>query len=286
MRARLFPYLLLAPYLFFFVLFLGYPIVRGVYMSFWDWGIFGPIEFQGLKTYTDLLQHREFLQSLNNTLFFTVLFVAPVVVISLCLAVLLNGEIPGMGLFRTIFFLPIVVNVATATIAIDWILDPATGILNRILEGLSLPTQAWLSQPGWAMMAVSMVVIWMSAGLYTIIYMAGLSNIPTEYYEAVMIDGGNGWHQLRYITVPLLRPVTLLVVILALIQAFQVFGEVYLLTGGGPFGSTKVLTYLLYQEGFTNFRFGSAAAIGVVMTLMIAAISYVQFRIFGEGKDS
>jgi ABC-type sugar transport system permease subunit len=127
-----------------------------------------------------------------------------------------------------------------------------------------------------------MVAIWGSAGFYTVIYMAGLTNIPKEYYEAAMIDGGNSWDRLVHITVPLLRPVTLLVTILALVSALQVFGEVYMLTGGGPYGSTRVLTYLLYQEGFTNFRFGTAAAIGVVMTLLIALLSFVQFRVFGE----
>ena len=202
--------------------------------------------------------------------------------IALRLAVLLSEKMRGIALYRLIFFLPIVVNVATAAIAIKWVLDPVTGVLNRLIELFFLPTQSWLNQPGWAMMAVSMVAIWGSAGFYTVIYMAGLTNIPKEYYEAAMIDGGNSWDRLVHITVPLLRPVTLLVTILALVSALQVFGEVYMLTGGGPYGSTRVLTYLLYQEGFTNFRFGTAAAIGVVMTLLIALLSFVQFRVFGE----
>lgn len=284
LKSKLFAYLLLAPYLFVFAVFMIYPIVRGVYISFFDWGIFGPLEFTGLRNYLDLLRYESFWRALYNTLFFTLLSVPPVVVIALLLAVLLNGSIRGIWLFRLIFFLPIVINVATAAIAIQWLLDPVTGILNRLLEAIHLPKQSWLIQPGWAMMAVSMVSIWGSAGFYTVIYLAGLTNIPREYYEAAMIDGGNAWHQLVHITVPLLRPVTLLVTILAMVSALQVFGEVYMLTGGGPYGSTRVLAYLLYQEGFTNFRFGTAAAIGVIMTLLIAVLSAVQFRMFGERR--
>lgn len=251
-------------------------------MSFFDWGIFGPLEFVGIGNYLDLFNYDPFWQALLNTLFFTLLSVPPIVIISLVLAVLLNDSLKGIALFRLIFFIPIVVNVATAAIAIQWVLDPVTGVLNRLLGLVHLPKQSWLTQPGWAMMAVSMVAIWGSAGFYTVIYMAGLTNIPREYYEAAMIDGGNSWDQFVHITVPLLRPVTVLVTILALVSALQVFGEVYMLTGGGPYGSTRVLAYLLYQEGFTNFRFGTAAAIGVIITLLIALLSAIQFQIFGD----
>ena len=253
--AKLFPYLLLAPYLIAFVIFLAFPIVRGFYMSLFDWGIFGPREFLGLKNYATLFEEPQFWQAFSNTLTFTIMYVPMVVILSLVLAVLLSKKIRGMGWFRTAFFLPIVINVATATIAVRWLLDSEIGVVNRLLAMLNLPTQSWLNQEGWAMFAVALVSVWSSPGINIVMFLAGLENIPQELYEAVMVDGGNAWHKFTKITLPLLRPFTLLVTILSLIRALQVFGEIYMLTQGGPYGSTTVLTYLLYEEGFTYFRF-------------------------------
>src|SRR5690606_31995835 len=256
------------------------PIVRGVYMSLFDWGILGPREFVGLGNYINLFSDDRFWRVLGNSLLFVVLYVPPVVIISLLLAVLLHGHMPGISIFRSAFFLPIVINVSVSAIAIQWIMDPQIGLLNRVLQSLNLPTQAWLSQQGWAMVVVSMVVIWSSAGFNIIIFLAGLENIPSELYEAAQVDGSTPWHTLIYITVPLLKPVTLLVAVLSMIGALQVFGEIFLLTGGGPFGSTTVLAYYLYEQGFNNFRFGVAAAVGVVMTALIAVLTLIQFRFF------
>lgn len=180
------------------------------------------------------------------------------------------------------FFLPLVINVAVAAIAVGWIIDPNIGMLNRFLSILNLPTQSWLQQPGWAMLAVSLVTVWTSAGFNVIIYLAALENIDKQLYEAASLDGSNAFQNLIYITAPLLRPITLLITVLSLVLALQVFGEVYLLTNGGPFGSTTVLTFLLYESGFTNFEFGKAAAIGVIMTFLIAVLSLIQFKVLGE----
>lgn len=251
-------------------------------MSLFDWGIFGPKAFLGLGNYIQLIHEEQFWRALVNTLFFTVLYVPSTVIISLLLAVLLKEEVPGIRIFRTIFFLPIVINVAVSAIAVGWILDPQIGILNRILRLIHLPTQAWLTQAGWAMLAVVLVAIWSGAGFNVIIFLAGLEGIAKELHEAARVDGATAWQSLRYLTVPLLKPVTLLVTILSLIGALQVFGEIYMLTGGGPYGSTTVLAYLLYQQGFTYFKFGEASAIGVIMTFLIGIISFIQFRLFRE----
>jgi len=282
MKRKILPYLFLAPYLIFFLLFLGYPIVRGFYISLFDWGIFGPKGFLGLQNYISLLHEEDFWRALKNTLFFTVMYVPLMVLVSLLLAVLLKEELPGIQVFRTIFFLPIVINVAVSAVAVGWILDPQIGILNRILSGLHLPTQSWLSREGWAMFAVVLVAIWSGAGFNIIIFLAGLEGIAAELYEAAKVDGATAWQCLRYITIPLLKPVTLLVTVLSIIGALQVFGEIYMLTGGGPHGSTTVLAYLLYERGFTYFKFGEAASIGVIMTLLIGLLSFIQFKLFRE----
>ncbi|MAU08538.1 MAG: ABC transporter permease [Anaerolineaceae bacterium] len=282
MRSKLFPYILLTPYLIFFLLFLAYPILRGGYMSFFDWGIMGPKEYLGLGNYVDLFTDDRFWRVLGNSFLFMLLYVPPVILVSMFLAVLLHGFIPGIGIFRSIFFLPMVINVSVSAIAIKWLMDPQIGLLNRILDIFGIAPQTWLNQQGWAMLVVSLVVIWSSSGFNIIIFLAGLENISKEIYEAAEVDGSNPWTTFFRITVPLLRPVILLVTVLSVIGSLQVFGEIFMLTGGGPFGSTTVLAYYLYEKGFNNFDFGVAAAVGVVMTGIIAILTLIQFRFLGE----
>lgn len=281
-RSKLFPFLLVAPYLIIFAVFLGYPIVRAVYISFFDWGIFGPNGFVGLGNYTSLFSDSRFWRSLLTTVQFAAIFVPLIMVVSVVLAVLLHRKLPGISIFRTAFFFPLVVNVAVASIAFRWLFEPQAGTINQILRLLNLPDQTWLSQPGWALVAIALISLWGGVGFMVIILLAGLENIPDDLYEAAELDGSNAFQNFFFITLPLLKPIMLIVMILSLIQAFQVFGEVLILTGGGPFGSTEVLTMLLYEEGFRNFSIGRAAAIGVVITLIIAALSLIQFRVFRQ----
>lgn len=276
------PYLFLAPYLLFFIVFLLYPTLKGIYISGFEWGIFGPKRVVGLQNYFDLFSEEIFRNSLYNTLLLALMYVPPVVIVSLVLATMLRGNLPGLYFFRTSFFLPIVINIATAAIAIRWILDPEIGLLNRILDLLNLPVQSWLSQGSWAMFVVSLVTIWMSSGFYIIIFLAGLDIIPKELYEAAVVDGANSLQNFIHITLPLMKPVILLVSTLALITILQAFGQIYMLTQGGPYGSTRVLTYLLFEEGFSRFNFGRAASIGVIITVLIASITFVQFKLFSE----
>lgn len=277
-RVGAFPYLLLAPYMVVFAVFLAYPAGRGAFISLFDWGLFGPDRFVGLSNYAALLDDERFWRALWITFAYAAIYVPLAVCASLALAVLLHRHVPGVALFRTAFFLPTAINVAVASIAIGWVLDPEIGVLNRLLRAGGLPGQSWVSQPGWALFAVSLVALWTTAGLKIAVLLAGLEGIPDDLYESARLDGSTAWQDVRYITVPLLRPVLLLVGVLSLIEAFQVFGEVMMLTGGGPDGSTTVLSLLLYREGFESFALGRAAAIGVLITLMVALLSVLQFR--------
>lgn len=281
-QSKLFPFLLVAPYLIVFAIFLGYPIVRAVYISLFDWGIFGPNGFVGVGNYVSLFNDGRFWRSLITTVQFAAIFVPLIMVVSVVLAVLLHRKLPGIAIFRTAFFFPLVVNVAVASIAFRWLFEPQAGTINQILRALNLPDQAWLSQPGWALVAVALISLWGGVGFMVIILLAGLENIPDDLYEAAELDGSTPIQNFFLITLPLLKPIMLIVMILSLIQAFQVFGEVLILTGGGPFGSTEVLTMLLYEEGFRSFAIGRAAAIGVVITVIIAALSLLQFRVFRQ----
>ena len=281
-RAGLFPWLLVGPYLLMFAVFIAYPILRAVYISFFDWGIFGPDAFVGLENYVALAGDERFWRAVRITGAFALIYVPMIVGVSMVLAVLLHGRLPGIAVFRTAFLVPIVINVSVAAIAFRWLIEPQIGLLNRLLALVGLPGQAWLSEPGWALFAIALVTLWINAGFMIVIYLAALENIPDELYEAARLDGIGPVGEFFRITAPLLRPITLLVTVLSLITAFQVFGEVLMMTGGGPFGSTTVLTLLLYEEGFQKFALGRAAAIGVVITALIAALSFVQFRLFRE----
>jgi len=281
-RARFFPFLLVGPYLLVFAIFLGYPILRAIYISFFDWGIFGPNGFVGFGNYSSLFADSRFWDSFFTTARFALIFVPMIMVVSTMLAVLLHRKLPGIEIFRTAFFFPLVVNVAVASIAFKWLFEPQAGTINQILRVLHLPDQAWLSEPGWALVAIALITLWINVGFMVIILLAGLENIPDDLYEAANLDGSNALQDFFFITFPLLKPILLIVMILSLVQAFQVFGEVLIMTQGGPFGSTEVLTMLLYEEGFRNFAIGRAAAIGVVITIIIAALSLVQFRVFRQ----
>ncbi|WP_439602588.1 carbohydrate ABC transporter permease [Devosia sp.] len=280
LRSTLFPYLLAGPYVALFAVFVAYPVGRALYMSLFDWGIFGPNAFIGLDNYTSLIGDRRFWSSFWITSGFAAMYVPMITVISLVLAVMLHRKLPGIGIFRTAFFLPIVINVAVAAIAFNWLFEPSIGTIDKVLNFIGLPGQNLLQIPGWSLFVISLVTLWINVGFMVIILLAGLENIPDELYEAARLDGSTALQDLVLITVPLLRPILLIVVVLSIVQAFQIFGEVLIMTQGGPFGSTTVLTMLLYEEGFERFALGRAAAIGVVITLIIATLSFIQFRFF------
>lgn len=284
-HGRATPFLFLLPYLIVFAIFLGYPILRGFYISLFDWGIFGARDFLGIGNYIRLSQSPRFWRIFNNTLFFAAIFVPMSVILSLIIAVLLREESAGIRVYRTLFFMPLVINVSVAAIAINFILNTQVGVLNRTLALLNLPTQAWLQRAGWATLVVAIAMMWRTAGVNIIIYLAGLGGIPREYYEVAETDGAKRWQSLLFITLPLLKPVILLVAVLSTVQALQVFGEIYILTDGGPHGSTSVLAYRLYTRGFRDFQFGEAAAIGVILTALIALISLVQFRLLRSERQ-
>jgi ABC-type sugar transport system permease subunit len=275
-----FPYLLAGPYILLFGIFVAYPVGRALYMSLFDWGIFGPNAFVGFDNYLSLVTDTRFWGSFWVTTGFAAMYVPMVTVAALLLAVLLHRKLPGIGIFRTAFFLPIVINVAVAAIAFNWLFEPNVGTIDKVMSFFGLPGQNLLSQPGWALFVIALVTLWINVGFMVIILLAGLENIPDELYEAAKLDGSNSLTDLVFITVPLLRPILLIVVVLSIVHAFQIFGEVLIMTQGGPFGSTTVLTMLLYEEGFQRFALGRAAAIGVVITVIIATLSFIQFRFF------
>ena len=276
---RVWVWILLAPTLIGLGLGVLGSVLATLGLSLFDWDLFSPPEFVGLTNYLDLPGDRKFLAALRSTLLFSVLYVPATVVISLLVAVLLNRQISGKSLFRLLFFLPVVSSPTAVGLVWSWIYSKDQGLLNAMLEGVGLDPVHWLSRD-MAVYSVVVVNVWGAVGEGMIIFLAGLQAIPRHVYEAATLDGAGRISMFFWITLPLLIPSILFQLILSTINAFQAFDYIYVLTQTQGGGSTvPTLVFTMYREGFTNFRMGNAAAMAVVLTLMIMALTLVYGRL-------
>ncbi|MGX5681611.1 carbohydrate ABC transporter permease [Schumannella luteola] len=268
----------LAPNLALMAVFLFWPILWAIGLSFQETKGFGEPEWVGLDNYVKLVGDPVFWQSLWNTVVLTV-FTVPIDMIGgLGLAVLLNSVLPGRGIFRTIIVLPMVISgVASGMIAVI-IFYQSTGIINKTLMAVGLPAVEWQSGSIPAMLSVIIASIWLRIGFNMIIYLAGLQGISPELYEAARIDGASKWQQFRSITVPLVGPSTFFLLIMNVIASFQAFDLIFVMTGGGPGYSTSVLGTYAYRNGFQIREQGYGAAIGIVLLVITLAFTYIQWR--------
>lgn len=235
--------------------------------------------FIGFENYERLVSDERFWNAAWNTFYFVGASVPLQTGLALLLAMALATKLKGMGFFRTVFFLPVVTSMVAVSVVWDWLYHPRIGLINALIEMLGGSAVPWLESAQWAMPAIILLVVWKGTGYYMVIYLAGLMDIPNQYYEAARIDGANGWAIFRNITWPLLAPTTYLILILQVINSFQVFSVVYVMTGGGPIGSTEVVVYYLFQRAFESLEFGYASAISVVMFLFLVVLTILQ-RVF------
>ncbi len=274
-------YLFLLPFLVPFALLWLFPILQGLYLSFTNASLTpGQERFVGLANYQELLRDGVYLHSVGNTFVFVVENVPLLVVGGLLLALLTNEPLPGRAAFRAAFVAPYLITGSAVAIIGKFVLSPDTGVLNTWLADAGLPGQQWLDNPGQAMWAVVLITLWWRVGFPFLVILAGLQEIPGELYEAAKIDGAGAVQRFRYVTLPLLAPVLLFVLIIRLIDSFKVFAQVFLVTGGGPFGSTRVMLQYLYEAGFQDYRTGYAAAIGWSLFLIILVVTLFQLRFF------
>ena len=261
------------------VAFVAYPAVRSLYLSFHDVEPFSQtLSWAGLDNFKALFSSPEFLASLLVTFHFSVLTVLPSVVISLVLALLLDANPYFQNIWRTLFLLPVAISSAMAAMLWIFLFNPTAGYLNYLLECLGVHGPNWLADPNWALYSVALVTVWKELGFNVIFFLAGLSGIPKDVNEAAYIDGAKPLRRIISITLPLLSPTILFVTIVSLINSFQTFGQIHILTGGGPAGTTTTLVYQLYQDAFTNFRTGFASAQAVVLFAILLVATYLQFR--------
>lgn len=274
-------YLFILPYLVFLGALIAYPLGFAVWMSFYDYFFAAPgaevdRPFVGLENYRNLiLQDATFRTTLGNILVFIVINVPLTVALALVLATALNASIPGRTFFRTSYYVPYV-TASVAVIAVWGYLFFSNGLVNRILGGLA-PEPSWLINRTWAMIVIALLVTWKNLGYYVLLYLAALQNVPRQFYEAAEVDGAGVLSKFWYVTVPALRPATLLVVILSTIIGANLFTEPYLLTnGGGPEDQTLSPVLYMYRQGIVQADAGYGAAIGVTLSLVVLAIAAVQ----------
>ena len=280
-QGALTPYLFLLPGLLLFAVFRLYPLLDGLRLSFTNARL-GRAQYAwvGLANYERLLEDTRFHASLWNTAFYTVASTLPVLAIPLALAIALNRGVALRTWLRSAFFFPFTLSVVTVGLTWLWLLDPVVGPLNYYLRALGFPVRSWLADPSTAMWTIILTTVWWVAGYYLVIYLAGLQDIPRELYEAAAIDGATGWRSFWAITLPLLRPVLLFVFVTHIIGSFQIFGQVFILTQGGPGDATRTAVQHLYETAFQNFfHFGSASAMAWVLFAVIVGFSLLQFRV-------
>ncbi len=275
-------YAFLLPSLVIFIMFTFFPAIFSIVASFLRWNLpYKPI-FIGVENYQQLwvdpVESAVFWKSVFNTFYF-MLGVPINLAISLMLALLLNRRLPGVGLFRTAYFLPAITSTAAISVVWMWLYHPADyGLLNTLLIHLGLPIQRWLRDPLLAMPCLILMGVWHGMGYNIIVYLAGLQNIPKELFEAAEMDGANTVQRLRYITWPLLTPTTFYILVVGVINSLQAFTQIDVMTQGGPLGVTTTLAYYLYQEAFQFFRIGAASSVAVVLFLLLLGLTLIQFR--------
>jgi multiple sugar transport system permease protein len=269
--------LFISPWIVGLLWFYLYPFLASLYYSFHNATAFGAGAFIGLRNYQLMLRDPLFWKSLGNTFYFTAGSLVLGSFLALSLALLLPKKVRGATVYRTIFYLPMVVPFTAISVIWIWILHPQYGLLNHFLQGLGIEPPGWLSDPAWSMPGLILVGLW-SIGNMMVIYLAAMLEIPTELYEAAKLDGASAWQRLIRITIPMLTPVLLFNFIVGLINGFQYFVQPYVMTNGGPADSTLVYSLYLYRNAFQFFRMGYASAMGWVLFLLILALTAIVLR--------
>jgi multiple sugar transport system permease protein len=270
---------MVAPDLIGLMIFVILPIAAGALISLHDWNGLSSPTYVGLDNYAQLVRDPAFIASLRITAVYAVAFVTCVFAVSLGLAVLLNQRLKGAAFFRTAYFLPVMVSLVVASSIWSLILVQKGGLMNSAIGSVGIEPQPWLGSTRLAMISLVIVTVWQAVGYNTIIFLAGLQDIPREYFEAASIDGAGTPQQFRRITVPLLRPTSIFVLVTSVIVSFQVFDPIFVLTGGGPASATKATVFLIYENAFQFFKIGYGSAIGVVLFFIILAFTLVQLRV-------
>ncbi|MDD3278037.1 MAG: sugar ABC transporter permease [Lachnospiraceae bacterium] len=273
-------YCYLIPSMLVFIVFLFYPFAKTIYLSLFKTNKMGQAKiFYGIGNYKDLLSSPSFWNSMKVTLIFALIVVVGSMLLGLVTAVLCNKAFPGIRFFSTAYALPMAIASSSAAMIFEMMLHPAVGIVNKLL-GLNIN---WLNDPNTALYCVAILTAWLNSGINFLYFSAGLGNIDDSIYERASVDGASGIQQFFNLTLPGLSPIMFYTLVVNIIQAFQSFGQIKILTEGGPNESTNVIVYSIYRDAFFNYKFGSASAQSVILFIIIMLITMVMFRIEKKG---
>jgi multiple sugar transport system permease protein len=269
-------YLFISLWLLGFIAFTGGPTIASFFISFTNWTGVKTIEFIGLGNYSDMFKDKLFWITLKNTTYYALASVFFGTAVALLIALLLNQDIPGRNFLRTIFFMPSVTQGVAIAIMWLWILNPQVGLLNYGLSFLGIKGPGWVTSQNWAMPALIIMAVWQN-GQTMIILLAALQGVPRMFYEAASLDGAGQWAKFRHVTIPMISPALFFVLVLGVVGSFQIFTTVAVMTQGGPGSATLVYVYYLFQNAFSYFKMGYASALGWVLFIIVAALTWVQF---------
>lgn len=279
------PYLFLVPAAVILILFFFVPFLESFVLSFQSYqnDIYNP-QWVGLENYIKLFHAPVFWKTLVNTFIYLIGVVPLLVVLSLIIAILVNQKLRGIKIFRVIIYIPVIVSIVVAGIAWKWIYAE-NGILNYLISLFDISKIGWLTDPNFALYSVMAVTIWKGLGYYMVIYLAALTSVPKDLYEASDIDGANVLQKHLTVTVPHLMPTITLVSVISSISAMKVFVEIYVMTQGGPLNASKTIVYYIYQRAFENLDMGYASAAGVVLLVIVMIMSIINIKFFEKNKQ-
>lgn len=278
LKQELIGYAFIAPWLLGFSLFTLGPFVSSVYLAFTRYDIVSSPEWVGLANYARLLEDATFWRSLSLTFQYALVAVPLGIVCGVGLALLLNVSIRGVGLYRTVFFVPSIVPMVATTVVFIWLLNPQIGLVNRVLALVGIVGPAWLKEPVWTFWSLILMSLW-SVGGSMVTYLAGLKDIPTHLYEAARLDGANAWQRLRYVTLPMLSPVIFFNLVMGIIGSFQYFTQAFVMTPtGGPQDSTYFYSLYLYNRAWKYLDMGYASAMAWMLFLVVVTLTAIVFR--------
>lgn len=268
-----------SPVILGFIIFVIGPMIASGYFSLTDYSIASTPNWVGFDNYKNLLTGGDpfFLKSLIVTSIFVVFSVPIQLIFSLMIAMLLNNDVKGKGIFRTIFYLPTIVPAAASSMIWIWLMDPDLGLFNTVLKALGMPTSKWIFDEKTVLPSLIIMSLW-TTGSTVIIFLAGLQGVPKQLYEAVEIDGGNAFHKFINVTIPMITPTLFFNLVMGFINGFQTFTQAYIMTNGGPNNSSLFYAFYLYREAFSNFRMGNASALAWILLGIISIFTFILFK--------
>ena len=273
------------PFLIVYFMFMVFPLLFGLYISFFNWDILSPGKFVALDNYKRLFTDEMFYSSLWHTIEFVLITTPILLIIGFSMALLVTGDSPLSKISENVFFLPYILSMTVIGTLWAWLMQRDYGLFNQVIRYFGGDAIGWLINPKYAMWSVGIATYWWTAGFNMILFSAGIKQISKEVYESSKIDGAGYFQTLFKITIPLVKPTAVLCLILQIIASFNVFGQVYVMTGGGPHGRTRVLTQYIYEAGFRYFKMGYSAAMAYVLFFIILLISVIQYALLGKERS-